>query len=1111
MPEHFSDNHSDSGIGFFDEAFALLILLDNQGHVLRVNRSARTLLAAGPTDLSSCTFARSPWVLRAGLEHRHVEDLVAEASAGTLVRFEACYEDADEARYVDWTIKPFGDSGQLLVEGRDITDYELVSRENLQLKNLYTILSRINETILKVRDEELLLQQICDIAASIEEIALAWIGFVPGENGCVALVAWSGVALPAIHEFRLAEDGKGACLGTISSDSEPMVIDDLAAEPSFAACREVLEEFNLTSLAAFPLVREDEVCGLFVVYSREPHFFRGGRRGLIEEIVANTSYALGNLAREKRRRETERALRASEQRYRDLVEHARSVILRIDPEGIVTYANPFAEELFGFSADELVGRPVWQTIVPDVEDGGRNLKLMVQRVLAHPDNFQENVNQNVCKDGRRLWMSWSNKPVRDVAGKLTEILCIGHDITASRQQAEALERKASEEELRGCLLRLALQPLSLDDFLQQALDAIVATPWLGLADKGAVFQVDTHVGELNLAAQHQLQPRQLQACARVPFGQCLCGRVALGGEPYVGDHGPDQPARFETGGIHGHIILPLKSGAELVGVLCLYTLPGVAVRPDNLSLLETCADILAVGIGRRLGEQALREQETLLRNLIDTIPLPIFYKDTDLVYRGCNDAFAEGVIGLPKEQILGRNMYDIAPRDLARLYEDADREVLRSGGTQTYQTEVRFADDSRRSVIIHKAVMEREDGTTFGIVGALLDLSDHQRLEEQLRHSQKVEALGTLTGGVAHDFNNFLTAIMGYASILKLKLPPDAEMSQIVDQILDTTERAAKLTYSLLAYSRKQVSKPRPIDLNQVVRGLEKMLRRVLPETIRFDCRLDERNLLVLADLSQMEQVLMNLVTNARDAMPTGGELRLETGQDEIDEDFVRRFGFGVPGPYAWLRVSDSGCGMPHEIVERIFDPFFTTKPVGKGTGLGLSVSYGIVRQHHGGFVVESEPGQGTSFTVYLPRTERIAGAEEATTSHLAIGGNEVLLVVEDDPAVRQVTKSVLEEVGYRVFAAEDGVEGLSLFEQNADKIALVLTDIIMPNMTGLEMYQKIRATHPKTRFIFFSGYTFDALEDHGIDKEELDIVFKPVVPMELLGRIRKAIDGQAV
>ncbi|RMF46305.1 MAG: PAS domain S-box protein [Deltaproteobacteria bacterium] len=1094
----------------FETSFALQIFLDRSGRLLRVNRAALSLFNAY-TDDPPGFFRDSPWITEGGLDPAHVDDLLAEVGGGRMVRFEACYSISGEMRFVDWSIKPVNGSGLLLVEGRDITDYELVSRENLQLKNLYDILSRINSTILQVEDEELLLQQVCDIAASIEEIALAWIGFVPEDGGRVAPMAWAGVALPAIHEFHLDEGGRGTCLGTLSSDSEPMVIDDLAAEPSFTACREVLAEFGLASMAAFPLVREERVCGLFVVYSQERGFFRGGRRGLLEEMVANTSFALGTLARETRRREVEQALRTSEQRYRDLVEHARSVILRIDPEGVVTYANPFAEELFGFSADELVGRPVWQTIVHDVEDGGRNLKLMVQRVLDHPDNYQENVNQNVCKDGRRLWISWSNKPVRDAAGNLTEILSIGHDITATRQQAEALERKACEEELRGCLLRLALQPLNLDDFLQQALDALVETPWLSLADKGALFRVDPLAEELVLVAQHQLQPRQLKACARVPFGQCLCGRVALGGKSYIGDHGPGQPARFEAGGIHGHVILPLKSGADLVGVLCLYTLPGLKPGPENLALLETCADILAVGIGRRLGEQALREQETLLRNLIDTIPLPIFYKDTDLVYRGCNDAFAEGVIGLPKEQIIGRNMYDIAPRDLARLYEDADNEVLRTGGTQTYQTEVRFADDSRRSVIIHKAVMEREDGTPFGIVGAILDLSDHQRLEEQLRHAQKVEALGTLTGGVAHDFNNFLTAIMGYASILKMKLPPDAEMSQIVDQVLETTERASRLTYSLLAYSRKQTSKPRPIDFNQVVRGLEKMLRRVLPETIELESRLSDQTLLVMADLSQMEQVLMNLVTNARDAMPSGGRLLIETGQESVDENFVRLHGFGVPGPYAWLRVTDTGCGMPHEVAERIFDPFFTTKPVGRGTGLGLSVSYGIVRQHHGGFVVASEPNNGTSFTVYLPRTERIAGAEEATTSHLAIGGSELLLVVEDDPAVRQVTKSVLEEVGYRVLAAEDGVEGLSLFEQSADKIALVLTDIIMPNMTGLEMYQKIRATHPETRFIFFSGYTFDALEDHGIDKDELDIVFKPVAPMELLGRIRKAIDGQAV
>ncbi|TYO99482.1 PAS domain S-box-containing protein [Geothermobacter ehrlichii] len=1095
----------------FNSTFQLVFTLDLQGRLTDVNRTALGLVGCSAEEVIGLPFVETPWWERADLSRQRLAELIA-AARGEFVRFDICIRHRTSERCIDFSIKPiFVDDGVdfLLVEGRDITDYEAAARKNIQLKNLYDTLSRINATILHARDEELLLQQICDIAASLEEVRLAWIGFVEPLDNRVRPVAWAGEALAAIQDFSLhpveACDVGGNAL---QADSRPMVIDDLGEENVLRPLHDILTERQLRSLAAFPLFRDGEPCGLFVVYASLSCYFRGGRLGLFEELAANTSFALGNLARERKRLAAERALRESETRYRDLVENARSIITRVSPTGEITYFNRYAEEIFGFDREEVLDRPLWETILPEVEECGRNLRSMIEGILHSPDDYQHNVNQNVCRDGRRLWIAWHNRGMRDDQGRLVEILSIGHDITEQRRQAELIERKASEEELRGNLLRLVLEPLTMEKFLKQGLRLILDTPWLGLIQRGGVFLADAAAEQLQLEAEVNLPRRQVEACRTVPFGTCLCGRVAMQMRPFIGENNPDIDLRAGHLGLHGHCVLPLVSGKELVGVLCLYTVPGQESDGQIRRLLESVADIFAVGISRRQAEAALRKQETLLRRLIDTIPLPIFYKDTDLVFQECNDAFAREVIGLPKEQIVGRNMYDIAPLDLARLYEDADRDVLRSGGSQVYQTEVRYADGSRRSVLLHRAVLTRDDGTPFGIVGAILDLSEHERLEEQLRHAQKVEALGTLTGGVAHDFNNFLTAIMGYASILKLKSPPASEQEQIVDQILQTTERASKLTYSLLAYSRRQVSRPMPLDINQVVCGLEKMLRRIIPETIEFATSLCESPLMVLADVSQLEQVLMNLVTNARDAMPSGGPLRIETGMTEVDESFVRQHGFGVPGPYVYLRVVDTGEGMSREVMERIFDPFFTTKQVGKGTGLGLSVSYGIVRQHRGGIVVESEQGGGSVFTVYLPRTERMPGTDDPTVSHLAIGGSELLLVVEDDPAVRQVTRSVLEEVGYRVLTASDGEEGLNVYRQNADRIAMVLTDIIMPRKTGLEMYEEIRRIDSSVRTIFFSGYTFDALEDHGIDQSQLDIIFKPVTPMEMLNRIRELLDA---
>ena len=371
-----------------------------------------------------------------------------------------------------------------------------------------------------------------------------------------------------------------------------------------------------------------------------------------------------------------------------------------------------------------------------------------------------------------------------------------------------------------------------------------------------------------------------------------------------------------------------------------------------------------------------------------------------------------------------------------------------------------------------------------------------------------MEAVGQLAGGVAHDFNNILQAIMGYGSLLIMKMNGDATMRHCVDQILDASKKAAEVTRSLLAFSRKQIMNPRPVDLNDIVRGIEKLLSRLISEDIEITISLTSKNVLCVADAGQIEQVLMNLTTNARDAMPKGGRLIIETGAIYLDDAFIRSHGYGKRGRFALLTVSDTGVGLKQDEIEKIFDPFYTTKETGKGTGLGLAMAYGIVQQHGGYINVYSELDQGTTFRIYLPAAQikeeiAIAGSAEPPP----VGGSETILVVEDDEMLRELSKTVLTENGYNVILARDGQEAVEKFIDHRDAIELAIIDMIMPRKNGKEAYSEMIRIRSDIKVLFASGYTSERINALSLSKEELHFINKPVSPKQLLRKVREILD----
>jgi signal transduction histidine kinase/ActR/RegA family two-component response regulator len=383
-----------------------------------------------------------------------------------------------------------------------------------------------------------------------------------------------------------------------------------------------------------------------------------------------------------------------------------------------------------------------------------------------------------------------------------------------------------------------------------------------------------------------------------------------------------------------------------------------------------------------------------------------------------------------------------------------------------------------------------------------------KKLEQQLRQAQKMEAVGQLAGGIAHDFNNILSVVLGYGELLKDHLPSnDSSSAQYVSFIVSAAEKGANLTQNLLTFSRNQMITTKPVDLNETVKDVVKFLDRVIGEGVQLKTVLYDSDLTVMADKSQIEQVLINICINARDAMPKGGKLTIETTVITVDEDFAKMHLFEEKGRYALISLSDTGIGMDEKTRERIFDPFFTTKDLGRGTGLGLFVVYGIIRQHNGYINVYSEPDKGSTFKIYLPLIEQLVEEQTMEFKAQPRGGTETLLLAEDDKDVRDLVRHMLEKGGYEVLQATNGKEALRVFSENKDNISLVILDVIMPILNGKEVYRALRKIAPGINVVFISGYTADILTERELLETGLDVIPKPVSSPALLNKVRTALD----
>ena len=794
----------------------------------------------------------------------------------------------------------------------------------------------------------------------------------------------------------------------------------------------------------------------------------------VAEMSGQTVYycVLHDITSQKR---AEDALRTSEEKYRSIFEGATEGIYQTTPDGKCLSMNPAFARMFGYESPE--------QMIASVTDIGRQLNVnpidredMVRKLFEHGkvDGYEVEVQR---RDGSRFWISIDIHVVRDDSGNAVHFEGTVTDITERKRTEEALKR--SENRLSDIIEFLPDPTLVIDKERKvvawnKAMEGMTGIRKEDMLGKGGYVYTVPFYGERRPMLIDLVFAKDKESLRRYDYietqGDVLLAEVHA---PFVYQgKGAYLSARASS---------LLDSEGNVVGAI------------------ESIRDITEQ---KRITEELQESEEryrTAIENSTDAV---VMIKGEKRLY--VNKKFLEMFGFESVDKALEHPVGSVTHPDEREKIIEMNRRRQR-GEKVPERYELKGMKTNGDAVFVEvSATRTTYKGDPITLV-YLRDVTARKHLEAQLLQSQKMEAIGTLAGGIAHDFNNILTAIIGYVSLLRMDMG-NSPLRQYVDQILSSSQKAAALTRSLLAFGRKQMMELKPKEINGIVREAEKLLRRLLTEDIDFTVIRANPDVIVEADATQIDQVLINLAANARDAMPGGGKLTIETRQVRLDNPFVEAHGFGKPGDYALISVVDTGVGMDQETQEKIFEPFFTTKEVGKGTGLGLSIVYGVVKQHKGYITVSSEPNKGTRFDVYLPISKR--PTEMKTQSfELAAGGKETILVAEDNNDVRRLAKTILAGKGYAVLEASDGIDAVRKFMEHKDKIDLLLFDVVMPGKNGKEAYEEIRALRPDIKVLFTSGYTGDVVLIKGISDEAINYISKPLTPFELLKKVREVLD----
>jgi len=785
----------------------------------------------------------------------------------------------------------------------------------------------------------------------------------------------------------------------------------------------------------------------------------------------------------------EKELQQSNTLLRAIIEAAPTAIVGLDLDGNVqTVWNPAAEKMLGLSAREAMGHPLPSVPVEKQEESRR-----LRERIRNGETLDGEEVRRQKSDGTPIDYSIYASPLRDAEGRITGNISVIVDIT---------ERKRMEDELRLARDELEKRVAERTKQLEATAEALrTSEERYALAVQGSndgIWDLNLTTGEIYFSPRWKSMlgyeddeiPNNLEEWKKRLHPDDRY-RVMEARNACLEGHKPTYEIEYRLQHKDGSYRWINARGT------CHRDSGGNPTR-----FVGSHSDITE----RKIIEEVLRESEKKYRTLFEESKDAIIVLDKARRVIDINDAFIE-LFGYTREEIFAL--------DLEKLYcKREDRNVLWQklegfGFASDFEMELKRKDDERIIVHVSASAIKDDAGQISGYQGIFHDMTDRKKLEQQLLQAQKLESIGLLAGGVAHEFNNLLTGISGYGQIIEEIIPPDDELLQeSVGQILRATDRAAELARSLLAFGRKQLIHPKPVHVHTIVHDTVGLIKRIIGEDIELRTSFSDKNLLVKVGEGQIEQILMNLATNARDAMPSGGHIHIATQEVVVKDGSESNYGLARPGVYVLISVSDTGTGIDKKSLERVFEPFYTTKEIGKGTGLGLSVIYGIVKQNNGSVHVESEPGEGTTVSIYLPTTNEVPiGIEKRHKAKPVFRGTETILVAEDDEMVQRFISKVLKWAGYSVITAKDGEDAVMKFKKEMDVISLVLTDVVMPKKNGKEILGEIKKLRPEIRVIFISGYSAEFIDKNVINKDSTTFITKPFLKTDLLQKVREVLD----